>query len=281
MTATEAASHVADRLCADGLVVIRDGRRLLSDIRLSVNPGEVLALVGPNGAGKSTLLSLLAGAKPSSGSVRLEGRALPAWDSRALARRRAVMPQREADGFPLTVLDAVLIGRHPHIAHRETALDLAIVAASLAEVGASHLLTRQLDSLSGGERQRVRIARALAQLEPNSLDKQDTRPSRFLLLDEPCAGLDLAQARSLHALLRRQARDGVGVIVVEHDLALAALSDRVGVLSHGHLVALGPPKETLTRETLRAVFGLDGALITTPSGGLALDLTSPLYMEPR
>ncbi|HRE92374.1 MAG TPA: hypothetical protein PK095_24880, partial [Myxococcota bacterium] len=109
----------------------------------------------------------------------------------------------------------------------------------------------------------------------NHLDSRDTRPSRFLLLDEPCAGLDLAQARGLHALLRRQAEAGVGVIVVEHDLALAALSDRVGVLSRGRLVALGPPRETLSRETLREVFGLDGALITTPSGGFALDLSPP------
>jgi iron complex transport system ATP-binding protein len=128
----------------------------------------------------------------------------------------------------------------------------------------------------------VRIARALSQLTPSHpLDNRDTRSSRFLLLDEPCAGLDLAQARSLHALLRRQACHGVGVVVVEHDLALAALSDRVAVLSRGQLVALGPPRETLTRETLRAVFGLDGALITTPSGGYALDLMSPNAKEPR
>lgn len=279
MTAIEAASHVAHRLCADGLEVIRNGRRLLSDIRLQVHPGEVLALVGPNGAGKSTLLSLLSGAKPSAGSVRLEGRALPAWDARCLARRRAVMPQREPDGFPMTVIEAVLIGRHPHVAHRETAQDLAIVATALAEVGATHLLERQLDTLSGGERQRVRIARALAQLAPgrNHLEDRDSRESRFLLLDEPCAGLDLAQARSLHALLRRQAEHGVGVVVVEHDLALAALADRVGVLSAGRLVALGAPRETLTRQTLRGVFGLDGALITTPSGGLALDLSPPRH----
>lgn len=277
MTAREAATRVAGRLSADGLELVRGGRRLLAEVRLGVEPGEVLALVGPNGAGKSTLLSLLAGARPSSGSVRLEGRALTAWAPRELARRRALMPQREADGFPLTVLEAVLIGRHPHLTHRETRRDLEIVAAALAEVGASHLLTRQLDTLSGGERQRVRIARALAQLAPGPghLDHQDTRRSSFLLLDEPCAGLDLAHARSLHALLRRQAEQGVGVVVVEHDLALAALADRVGVLSAGRLVALGPPRDTLTRQTLRGVFGLDGALITTPSGGFALDLSPP------
>lgn len=273
----------ASRLFADTVDVVCGRARLLHHITLSVAPGEVLALIGPNGAGKSTLLSVLAGARPSSGCVRLEGRNLLAWDACALAKRRAVMPQRETDGFPLTVLEAVLIGRHPHIAHKETRRDLELVGSALSEVGASHLMNRHLATLSGGERQRVRIARALAQLAPVSpaghLDLQTSRSSRFLLLDEPCAGLDLAQARALHALLRGLARLGVGVVVVEHDLSLAALSDRVAVLSKGRLVALGPPTETLTSQTLREVFGLDGSLMKTPSGGFALDLVSPNSME--
>ncbi len=289
VSAATSTEHHRRGLIAEDLVVSVKGRHrgdqvsLISQVSIEVRPGEVLALIGPNGAGKSTLLNALSGRRTSSGQVMLDGRPLHTWLPRELARRRAVLPQSEAPGFPLGVLESVLLGRYPHgthahKTHRESAHDLAAVEASLNRVGALHLVNRSMDTLSGGERQRVRIARALAQVA-SSLDYQDTRPSSFLLLDEPCAGLDLSHARSLHNLIRQQAALGLGVVVVEHDLALAATADRVAVLHDGRLVALGPPSDTLSPQTLRQVFGLDGALIRTPAGGFALDLAPSFHTQ--
>ncbi len=255
-------------------------KALVHDVDLAVHPGEVLALIGPNGAGKSTLLGALAGTKqPCRGVVLIDGEPLSILmqrDPLALARRRAVLPQAEVLGFPLTVLEVVLLGRHPHLPGamgKERPEDLAIAWRALDRVGARHLVTRAFPTLSGGERQRVRIARALAQIG-------SAQGARYLLLDEPCAGLDLAHARALHALLRDEADTaGVGVVVVEHDLSLAATADRVAVLHQARLVALGAPASTLTKALLGEVFGLAGGFVTLPAGGLALDLP-PLGVSP-
>ncbi|MBL8788160.1 MAG: ATP-binding cassette domain-containing protein [Deltaproteobacteria bacterium] len=276
-------------------VTLRVGTATLLDaVSLAARPGEVLALIGPNGAGKSTLLGALAGSRiPTSGVVTLDDLPLtpsrgPAWDPLELARRRAVLPQLETLAFPLSALEVVLLGRHPHRTRRRHDIDLAWDA--LGRVDARHLATRAFPTLSGGERQRIRIARALVQIArgeaevaPASIahgqpelarpsDSATPTRSRWLLLDEPSSGLDLAQARALHALLRDEAKRGTGIIIVEHDLALAAQADRVAVLARGRLVALGPPQATLTRALLAEVFALDAALVTLPSGGLALDL---------
>ena len=272
-------------------VTVTVGRRetakdLVRAVSLAIHPGEVLALVGPNGAGKSTLLAVLSGGlKPTSGTVTIDGAPLfdlVLEDPLALARRRAVLPQAEALGFPLTVLEVVLLGRHPHLLGalgRERPQDLAIAWHALRRVNAEHLATRAFPTLSGGERQRVRIARALAQIAPTP---SPTPPSaRYLLLDEPAAGLDLAHARALHVLLRAEASSAeTGIVVVEHDLALAATADRIAVLADGRLVALGPPREVLTPALLAQFFGLAGGLICLPSGGLALDLPPLATLTP-
>ena len=227
-------------------VTVEVGRaRLVDAVSLRVEAGEVLALVGPNGAGKSTLLDALAGTRaPTSGAVRLDGRTLVATDAAALARRRAVVQQSEALEFPLSALEVVLLGRHPHLAlsrlglGREHEADVATAWRALNRVDAGHLAARAFPTLSGGEKQRVRIARALAQIDHGAPASNPT--SRFLLCDEPAAGLDLAHARALHTLFATEARAGVGVVVVEHDLALAAGADRIAVLSGGLALDLGP-----------------------------------------
>src|SRR6185503_2872207 len=142
------------------------GRKaLVAAASLALAAGEFVAVVGPNGAGKSTLLRLLAGEiRPSRGAVRLDGKPLAAWNRRALAQRRAVLPQSSSLSFPFTVGEVVLPGRAPHGGGVETGLDRAIARHALDATGVGDLADRIYTSLSGGERQRVHLARVLAQL---------------------------------------------------------------------------------------------------------------------
>ncbi len=144
----------------------RAGRKaLLADASLALRQGEFVAIVGPNGAGKSTLLRLLGGeTRPSRGDVRLDGQPLATWNRRALARRRAVLPQSSSLSFPFTASEVVLLGRAPHNGGVETLADRAIARHALEATGIESLDTRAYPSLSGGERQRVHLARVLAQL---------------------------------------------------------------------------------------------------------------------
>lgn len=235
----------------------RGARVVLREVSLTVRPAEVLAVLGPNGSGKSTLLAALAGTlRPSRGTVSLDGRCLSLWPGPELARRRAVLLQEARLDFALTVLEVVLLGRLPHLgphAH-ESPRDLAIATASLERVGARHLAGRPYPELSGGERQRVQIARALSQLQA-----EDAGPdrARYLLLDEPTASQDLAQQQLLLRLVRALAAEGVGVLVVLHDLNQAALcADRIALLRDGQLVACGEPGAVLTPPHIEAVFGV-------------------------
>ncbi|MDH5580089.1 MAG: ABC transporter ATP-binding protein, partial [Betaproteobacteria bacterium] len=171
----------------------------LVDIDLDVRRGEIVGLLGPNGAGKSTLVKLLSGVlRPSAGSIRIFGDELGSLERRELARRIAVVPQEPPFELPFTALEAVLLGRHPHLSGLafESDRDLAIARASLERVGAATLAERPLTELSSGERQRVAVARSLAQQTP------------ILLLDEPTSFLDLRYQVELFDLLRGLTGEG-------------------------------------------------------------------------
>jgi len=238
------------------------GRRpVLHGIDLSVRPGQVLAVVGPNGAGKSTLLRVLTGELcPDRGRVTLDRRDLTTWSPRALACRRAVLSQRQTLGAAFTVRQVVELGRHPHQARAHQ--DQAAVRRALRAVGlldrADDLWTR----LSGGEQQRVGLARALAQL-----DGEGASPS-YLFLDEPTAALDLAwQHRTLHRA-RQLAQAGHGVLVVLHDLQLAAtFADRVALIHAGRLRGVGAPRDVLHPDAIAAAWGVSAVWIDTPDLG--------------
>jgi iron complex transport system ATP-binding protein len=243
-------------------LTIRAGRRALFDgVTLALRPGEVLAVVGPNGAGKSTLLKALAGERrPDAGEVTAEGRPLHAWRPAGLARRRAVMGQSASLAFPMTVAEAVALGRLPWHGTPGAARDLAAIAAAIAAAEVAHLATQSHATLSGGERQRVQLARALAQLDGAA------RPAA-LLLDEPTASLDVRHAATLLRLVRRLAGEGLAVLVVLHDLNEAAfVADRVAMLAGGRLVALGRPAEVLRPEAVEVVYGL--GFRSLPDGGI-------------
>jgi len=234
-----------------GISVIRGGIGLLRDVHCEVHPGEVLAIAGANGAGKSTLLRVLAGdLVPDAGCVALDGRPLGEWCRGALARRRAVLPQHATLSFPFTAHEVVRLGRAPFGEGRRSA---EIATEALDAVGLRAFAARRYDRLSGGERQRVHLARVLAQL----WDTQPGEMAGYCLLDEPASALDPRQQRLLQDQVRGMARRGIGVVVVLHQLALAAgCATRFLMLEGGGVVASGSPREVLTPAILERTFAV-------------------------
>ena len=235
-----------------GLDVRRGSRRILSQISLSVAPGEMLGLVGPNGAGKTTLLRAALGLQPfSAGEVRLNGRPLGSLGERERAAIAGYLPQERRVAWNMPARDIAALGA----AALPPSQSRAVAEAALAELEVGALAGRGVLDMSGGERARVLLARLLA-----------TR-ARLLVADEPAAGLDPEAQLLILERLRQRTGDGVAVIVTSHDLTLAARAcDRLAVLHQGVLRALAPPREALSPQVLAEVFALDGALIETEAG---------------
>ncbi|MEV0074965.1 heme ABC transporter ATP-binding protein [Nocardia neocaledoniensis] len=249
-------------LRARELTIERGHRTVLEKVDFEVAAGEIVALVGPNGAGKSSLLAALAGElTPTSGTVELEGHALTHWTHGEMARRRAVLPQAHAVGFPFTAREVVAMGRAPWLRTPAADRDEELIAASLSATDVGHLAGRVFPSLSGGERARVALARVLA---------QDTAT---LLLDEPTAALDLGHQEAVLRLAAARAADGAAVVVVVHDLGVAAAyADRVTVLADGRVAADGPPREVLTRDLLTEIYRHPVDVFDHPTTGAQLVL---------
>jgi iron complex transport system ATP-binding protein len=241
---------------------------VLRDVSFAVGAGELVALCGPNGAGKSTLLRLLLGLHaPSSGRVALGGQPIARMSRRQIARQAALLPQDAPADVPLSVREAVSLGRLPHLGRLqpETAADVEAVARALAATDTTALADRPIAELSGGERQRAHLARALAQEAP------------LLLLDEPIAGLDIAHQLAVMDLLRATVDAGRAVVVALHDLALAARRcDRILLLAGGALDADAPPAAVLTSDTLARVFGVRADIRLDPTGRPLIDVIESL-----
>jgi iron complex transport system ATP-binding protein len=250
----------APLLRARGVGARVDRAVLLSGVDVDVHAGEILAVVGPNGAGKSTLLSVLSGDRlPDTGTVTWDGVPLAVIGGGELARLRGVLLQENHVTFPFTVVDVVRMGRAPW--RGTQADDDAIVARSLAAADVTHLAARRYPSLSGGEKSRASFARVLAQ-EP-----------RLLLLDEPTAALDVRHQEHVLGQARAHAGAGDAVVVVLHDLDLAAAwADRVLVLHGGRVAGLGAPTEVLTAELLTRVYDHRVDVVTHPVTGRLLVL---------
>ncbi|VIO68193.1 Fe(3+) dicitrate transport ATP-binding protein FecE [Bradyrhizobium ivorense] len=233
-------------LAATHLDASLGSRKVLHDISLSLAAGHLVALVGPNGAGKTTLLRVLAGLIPSSGDIQIGGDALSTLSLRERAKRFAYLPQGHMVHWPLPARDIVALGRYPHGATdpaRLSQTDIEAVLRAMQAVDVTEFADRRVTELSGGERSRVALARVLAVEAP------------VILADEPTASLDPRHQIDVMQKLRNVADTGVLVVVVTHDLGLAArFADHVLVLSEGRLAAQGAPGEALSENVLAEVF---------------------------
>lgn len=248
---------------ARGLAVDLGGRRVLDGVDFDAAPGQITAIVGPNGSGKTTLLRRLTGDLAGPGRVTLAGAALERLCPRALAARRAVLPQSVAVGFPFTLREVVRMGHEAgHAAARP-----GIVEAALAEVGLSARIDGLFQDLSGGEQARGHLARVRAQV----WDPCPGGQPAWLFVDEPVAALDIGHQLQVMAVLRRFAEAGGGVVAVMHDLNLTAMhAERVVLIEGGRVAAAGPPAQVMTGPLLSRAYRCRLCLNTAPAEGIWL-----------
>jgi len=242
------------------LDVALDRKPILSDLSLTVRPGEVLAICGPNGAGKSTLLRAVLGEIPSRGVVTLNGLDARTTPPATMARLRAVLPQDTQVAFAFTVAEIVAMGQEAGDFFAEPEL----VPRVLAAVGLSEHADRPFHTLSGGERQRAHLARALAQV----WGPVGPMGARWLFLDEPVASLDLGHQLMVLQLARAFADAGGGVVAVMHDLNLTAMvADRMAFLIDGCLAADGPPGQVMQADLLARAYSCRITPNSVPASG--------------
>lgn len=243
---------------AENITVKIGKKTLLEDVSFEARTGEVVAILGANGAGKTTLLKTLCGdIKSFEGEIHFGGKKLSNWKNKDLSKVRGVLPQSFELNFPFKVNEVTLLGRTPHVNFSESKRDYEITKQALEKVKAAEFADRFYPTLSGGERQRVQLARVLTQI----WDKQENS-SRYLLLDEPTASLDLAHQHLTLQTARDFADEDTVVIAVLHDLNLAAqYADKILVLKGGKLFAFDEPKKVLTPNLIQEVFGIEVYII--------------------
>ncbi|MFW0784681.1 heme ABC transporter ATP-binding protein [Gordonia sp. CPCC 206044] len=229
---------------ADDVTVTLGGRQVVREVSLRVDGGCLLSLVGPNGCGKSTLLSVIAGLRtPDSGDVRIDGRSVATVSSRELARLRSFVTQHNRTDTPFSVAEVVEMGRYPWLREPEAQRSPEIIESAIQACDLAEIVDRPFSQLSGGQQARVSIARAIAQQAP------------VMLLDEPTAALDIRHQESVLDILRAARDGGAAVLLVVHDLSLAAAyADRVALMKGGHLLAEGPTRDVMTAELLSTTY---------------------------
>ncbi|SDC78839.1 ATP-binding cassette domain-containing protein [Paraburkholderia lycopersici] len=257
-------NHTAQALFTlDSVSFEANGRVLLKPLSLTLRKQRLYGLIGHNGSGKSTLLKLLARQQqPSAGKLTFCDRPLARWESRAFARKVGYLPQQLPAADGLTVRELVALGRYPwHGAlGRFSRTDTHKVLEAMEQTDVACFADRVVDSLSGGERQRVWLAMLVAQ------------DSDCLLLDEPISALDIAHQIEVLALVRRLSEErGIGVVVVLHDINMAArFCDELIALKTGHLLAHGPSPDLMRADTLSAIYGIPMGTVAHPDGGMPI-----------
>ena len=242
---------------------------ILRAVDLQVHSGEVVVLVGPNGAGKSTLLAIASGdVNPDQGQVHIASRDISRMKALELARHRATLLQEVKVAFPFLVAEVARMGRAPWRGTAEEEYDDEVVANALAIADVNHLVQRRYPNLSGGEKARVSFARVLAQ-EPT-----------VLMLDEPTAALDIGHQERVLQQARRCASAGDAVLVVLHDLTLAAAyADRVVLLHQGQVVAAGSPEQVLQASVLSEIYNYPIEVFAHPESGEILVVPRRNYQQ--
>ncbi len=233
---------------------------ILSNISLEASKGEMLAVVGPNGAGKSSLLSLLANEIhiPERKKITLKGKLLSEWGIQDLAVHKAKFSQYYANDLPLLVKDVVMMGRYPYFDAHPSAKDHETVEQAMTDADILRMAERDYNTLSGGEKQRVHLARAFVQLENDTEEK-------ILFLDEPLNNLDVRHQYQTMKWMQAFARKGNMIIVVLHDLNLAAkFADRILLMNRGKVVSSGKPEEVFCPRTIADVYGFPCTVCKNP-----------------
>jgi iron complex transport system ATP-binding protein len=232
----------------DDLEFSYTGTPVLKDITLDITGPQLVSIIGPNGVGKSTLIHCIDKIlSPTKGVVYVNDRDVKSIPMKELAKEIGYVPYSAGNAFPLSVVDTVLMGRHPHSGWKSLDDDLDVVYSTLELLGIKDLAMRSFDELSAGQHQKVMIARGLVQ-EP-----------QVLLLDEPTSNLDIKHQMEVTRILRElSVSKGIQVIMISHDLNIAAkYSDNMIMLCGGSVFAVGKPSEVLTKENIKAVYDVE------------------------
>ncbi|MFW6001640.1 MAG: ABC transporter ATP-binding protein [Halanaerobium sp.] len=226
-----------------------DKKKVLKNISFSAASGELIMLIGPNGSGKSTLLKCISSyLKADNGEIKIYDRSISSYQKNKLAELIAYVPQQKEYNFPMTVFEAVLMGRKPYSSWAASERDKEITAEIIAELNLEDIAFTNINKLSGGQKQKVYLARAAAQ------------ESQIILLDEPTNNLDLKHQLELFQLIKKEAVSGKTIIITMHDLGLVSrFGERIIILKEGEIFSDGD-KGSLTAEKINDVYGVEVSL---------------------
>lgn len=233
---------------------------ILQKVNCEIKKGEILAVIGPNGAGKSTLIKTISGECKAEGEVIWKGQNIKDYNSKTIAKQRAILTQQIGMSFDFPVSDIVLMGRYPHFKNKPTKGDIAIVQEAIQFAGIEHLVDRKYVNLSGGEKQRVQAARVFAQVIGENKDEP-----KLLLLDEPLNNLDVQHQHILLSRVEEFVAQGNVALIVMHDLNLASqFASKVLLLKEGKQLGFGLPEEIIKERTISECYCLDAKVCQHP-----------------